>query len=291
MGDERQRWQPLLVEIVRAHRGRLELVGEHARRLAAAARAAGFAAEDATAVSAEAPTVLLPSAAVTGSSAPDSHASTIEAELVAAWQAQGARDRLFLVRQSATGRTIEAAPEDAVSAEVLAAGVHVVLHPEVEFVSPPPPALGSLKWSRFGVAAMETSLAIARGAHESLRLSTSGAVVGAALKNLFLVLDGALVTPAAETGAFAGLGRAAVLAAARGLGVPTRETTVTPADLARADDAFLVSSAAGILSVQSIDGRELRAPPRGSPWRALVPRLRLRYFELTRERLLPDTSS
>jgi branched-subunit amino acid aminotransferase/4-amino-4-deoxychorismate lyase len=71
-----------------------------------------------------------------------------------------------------------------------------------------------------------------------------------------------------------------LLAAARSLGVPVREVPLTVGDLLAAPDLLLTASAHGLLSVRSLQGRDLAPPRAGSLSKGLVPRLRLRLHEL-----------
>ena len=70
--------------------------------------------------------------------------------------------------------------------------------------------------------------------------------------NIFLVKDGALVTP--DAGCLEGVTRQTTLDLARELGLPVQVRTVSVAELRAADEAFLTSSAGGIMPVRSVDG-------------------------------------
>jgi branched-subunit amino acid aminotransferase/4-amino-4-deoxychorismate lyase len=244
------------VELVRAHRGRLELPAEHARRIAAA---------------------------LGGAAPPDpATAARVESLLAAEWERLGRRDGLFRVDAFAQGLRLRVEPQPSIPDETLAAGFAVALHGEAR------PALPAHKTPAHA-AAIERALRAARerGLDELLWTGPTGGLLGATAASLFLFLEGALVTPSLPCGAFPGILRRAVLRAARDLGLPAREAEVAIAELARASDAFLASSSLGIVSIRSLDGRPLRAPQRGSPARAFVPRLRLRVHELAGARLLP----
>ncbi len=92
--------------------------------------------------------------------------------------------------------------------------------------------------------------AAARGADEALLLNTVGRVAEATIANLFIVLDGRLVTPRAADGALPGVMRAELIA--RG----AEERAIMPLDLARASEAFL-SSSLGLRGVATIEGIEI----------------------------------
>ncbi|HLG86188.1 MAG TPA: aminotransferase class IV [Alphaproteobacteria bacterium] len=91
-----------------------------------------------------------------------------------------------------------------------------------------------------------------RGAGEALLLNTAGRVAEATIANLFAVVDGALLTPPIADGALPGIMRGAVIE-----GMGAREQSLTPSDLAGAEELFLTSSL-GIRPVTILDGRPLR---------------------------------
>ncbi len=99
-----------------------------------------------------------------------------------------------------------------------------------------------------------------RGYDDALLLNTQQRVAEGTYANLFVMLDGHLVTPPVVEGALPGILRQEVLAAGG------RERPLTPADLMKAEEAFLTSSL-GIRSVQAIEDRTL-------PSQALAERLR-----------------
>jgi para-aminobenzoate synthetase/4-amino-4-deoxychorismate lyase len=82
-------------------------------------------------------------------------------------------------------------------------------------------------------------------------------VLEAGRANIFLVKDGALATPPADGRILPGTARAATLALAADLGVPTAERRLHRDDLRDADDLFLTSSLRGIRPVRSLDGTPL----------------------------------
>lgn len=92
--------------------------------------------------------------------------------------------------------------------------------------------------------------AAARGYDDALLLNTQGRVAEGTYANLFVILDGHLVTPPLTEGALPGILRREVL------GAGGREHSLTLADLERAEEAFLTSSL-GIRSIVSIEDRPL----------------------------------
>ena len=78
--------------------------------------------------------------------------------------------------------------------------------------------------------------------------------------NIFLVIDGKLVTPTPEN-FLDGITRRAVMGLARKRGWAVEERTVRPEELAKASEVFLCGTAAEIVPVGSIDGHHYQAGP------------------------------
>lgn len=96
-----------------------------------------------------------------------------------------------------------------------------------------------------------------RGADEALMPNSSGAIACASAANLFIVLDGRLLTPSISSGALPGIMRGLVLEAAAALAIPAREACIEPGDLQRASEAFLSNALNGLCPLVEIDGRPL----------------------------------
>lgn len=93
--------------------------------------------------------------------------------------------------------------------------------------------------------------AAARGADDALMLNTQGFVAEATAANLFLWLDGALITPPLADGALPGIARGLLIE-----GAGATERRVAPAELAQAEGGFL-SNSLGLRPIASIAGRPL----------------------------------
>ena len=103
---------------------------------------------------------------------------------------------------------------------------------------------------------------------EGLLFDQAGNLVSATAANVFVGIDGALLTPPIDQCGVAGVLRGALLAA-----LPeVRVQTMTTEDLMRADEMFLTSSVRGVLPVRALDecpfrvGRHARAAQ--AHWRA-----------------------
>jgi branched-chain amino acid aminotransferase len=98
--------------------------------------------------------------------------------------------------------------------------------------------------------------AAARLAEEAVLLNNAGRVAGAARANLFAVIAGRLVTPPVSDGVLAGIARRVVLELAAAARIPAEEASLSPADLAGAQEIFLTNSLFEIRSLGSLDGRD-----------------------------------
>jgi len=95
-------------------------------------------------------------------------------------------------------------------------------------------------------------LAKRTGCDEALVFNPAGMLVGGAMANVFLQIDGEWVTPALGSGARDGAVRSWVMGC-----FGAREGICESRDLARCTAAFLTNSRTGIRSVREIDGRPL----------------------------------
>jgi branched-chain amino acid aminotransferase len=94
--------------------------------------------------------------------------------------------------------------------------------------------------------------AINANADEALLIDEEGFVCEAPGYNLFAVRDGTVITP--ERGVLEGITRETVLELCAELGIPSVIKSIAPFDLFVADEAFLSSTAAGLVPVTRVDG-------------------------------------
>jgi branched-chain amino acid aminotransferase len=97
----------------------------------------------------------------------------------------------------------------------------------------------------------------AAGADDALFLTIDGYLSEATSANLFLVRDGALVTPSLACAILAGTTRDWILRWAASVGLRPEEGLLTVRELVEADEAFLSSSVAGILPVTRFAGEDV----------------------------------
>ena len=121
---------------------------------------------------------------------------------------------------------------------------------------------GTTAPTRAKVGGVYASLALARreaeetGFDEAITLTVDGRVAEGSAENVFLVIDGRLVTPSPGADILPGITRASVIEiAARELGMSTTERDVNPSELAFADEVFFTGTAAEVTPVVEIDRR------------------------------------
>src|SRR5256886_8153142 len=102
--------------------------------------------------------------------------------------------------------------------------------------------------------------ALHAGYDEAILLNSHGFVAECTGENIFVVKDGALVTPPLSSGALEGVTRDSVMTIARDLGYEVREENLLRTDMYCADEAFLTGTAAEIVPRRSVHDRESGEP-------------------------------
>ncbi|WP_024327156.1 D-amino acid aminotransferase [Thioalkalivibrio sp. AKL19] len=110
--------------------------------------------------------------------------------------------------------------------------------------------------------------AMERGAVEAVLLRDGKLTEGAA-SNVFVVLDGRVITPPLDASVLPGVTRWRVLELARELGYPVEERGVSADELARAGEIWLTSSTREILPVTRLDDHAVGAGLPGPVWQAV----------------------
>jgi len=87
---------------------------------------------------------------------------------------------------------------------------------------------------------------------EGLMLDMDGTVVEGTMSNLFIVQDGALITPLLDRCGVSGAMRACVLDTAANLGLTVREARLSPPQVLAAEEVFLCNSLAGIWPLREL---------------------------------------
>ena len=104
---------------------------------------------------------------------------------------------------------------------------------------------------------LATVEAKAAGFSEAVLLDAGGFVAEGAGQNLFVLLDGELVTPSESSSILAGITRDTILSLARDLGLPVRARRLTREMLYLADEMFMTGTASEITPVRSVDRIEI----------------------------------
>lgn len=99
--------------------------------------------------------------------------------------------------------------------------------------------------------------ALLKGFDEAISINSAGYISEATVANIFLVKDGALFTPDLESDILEGITRNTVMEIAKTKGIPCTEKKITKEELFNADEVFLSGSSAHIISVKSIDRKEI----------------------------------
>lgn len=95
------------------------------------------------------------------------------------------------------------------------------------------------------------------GALEAIMLNDQGYVAECTGDNIFTVFKGEILTAPASQGALKGITRGAIVDIAKEIGVPLREVELTRYDFWTADECFLTGTAAEVVPVVKLDGREI----------------------------------
>jgi branched-chain amino acid aminotransferase len=116
--------------------------------------------------------------------------------------------------------------------------------------------LAGLKTTSYGDNVVALAYAKERGAGEAIFGNLAGNLCEGTGSNVFLVVDGELVTPPLSSGCLAGVTRAVLLEVA-----DVVERDVPLAQLTEAQEAFITSTTRELQPISSVDGRELPTAP------------------------------
>ncbi len=119
--------------------------------------------------------------------------------------------------------------------------------------------------------------ALDSGCEEALLLDNEGYVAEGSGENIFLVQKGKLVTPEL-TSCLEGITRATIFTFAEELGLEVKERRITRDEVYVADEAFFTGTAAEVLPIQSLDGRQIGTGKRGP----ITEKLQKMYFDQVR---------
>lgn len=122
-------------------------------------------------------------------------------------------------------------------------------------------AVAGLKTTSYAENVRALAWAREQGADEAIFANTRGELCEGTGTNVFVELDGVLVTPPLSSGCLAGVTRELVLEWAARDGLPVRESALDLGVLGRAHHVALTSSTRGVVPVLAVDGRRLEPGP------------------------------
>ncbi|GAB3212359.1 aminotransferase class IV [Marinactinospora thermotolerans] len=117
-------------------------------------------------------------------------------------------------------------------------------------------ALSGLKTTSYAENVVALAYARERGAGEAIFANTAGNLCEGTGSNVFVVVDGRLITPPLAAGPLAGITRELVLEWCGG-----EEADLPVARLGEVEEAFLASTGRDVQPIRAIDGRELPQAP------------------------------
>jgi branched-chain amino acid aminotransferase len=108
--------------------------------------------------------------------------------------------------------------------------------------------------------------------------------------NLFIVKDGAALTPPIDAGLLPGITRAYLFEIGAEIGISVREQVLKDADLFGADECFLTSTTREVLSIVQVDQAPIGSGVPGPVTGALLDGFRQKAEALTRPAARSDAS-
>ena len=129
------------------------------------------------------------------------------------------------------------------------------------------PAIKSLNYLNNILAKIE---AINAGCVEAIMLNSQGFVAECTGDNVFMLKGGQLLPPPLAAGALYGITRSVAIELAESLGIEAKEPNLTRYDLYNADEVFITGTAAEVVPVVKIDGRQIGSGKPGKLTKKLI---------------------
>jgi branched-chain amino acid aminotransferase len=140
-------------------------------------------------------------------------------------------------------------------AEIYERGVNVAL---VEVVRNHPQSVNPMiKSNNLMNSALAAQQALKRGGFEAVMRNYRGELTECTQSNLFVVRNGATLTPPLESGLLPGITREFVFEIGREASIEVREQVLHDDDLLLADEAFLTSTTRELVPIVSVDDRKI----------------------------------
>jgi branched-chain amino acid aminotransferase len=166
------------------------------------------------------------------------------------------------------------------SVEVFEKGVQVALVPIVR--NHPGSVNPLIKSNNLLNNALAMQEAFRRGGYEGIMRNYRGELAECTQSNLFIVKNGAALTPPVNAGLLPGITRAFLFEVGQEAGIDVREAVLRDEDLFGADEAFLTSTTREVVPIVRVEERTIGAGVPGPVTLALLHRFREHADRLTR---------
>jgi branched-chain amino acid aminotransferase len=123
--------------------------------------------------------------------------------------------------------------------------------------------------------------ALRHGSFEGVMRNYKGELAECTQSNLFIVKDGAALTPPIDAGLLPGITREFLFEVGAEIGIPVRDGVLKDADLFAADEAFLTSTTREAVPIVQVDDRKIGSGMPGPVSRALLEAFRKKAQSLT----------
>src|SRR6476620_5134307 len=120
-------------------------------------------------------------------------------------------------------------------------------------------AVAGLKTTSYAENVVALARAKQEGSIEAVFANTRGELCECTGSNVFVVVDGTVLTPPAESGLLAGITRELTIEWGRAAGIDIREEPLPLDVLQSADEVFITSSTKDVLPIHAVDDRLLTA--------------------------------
>jgi branched-chain amino acid aminotransferase len=164
--------------------------------------------------------------------------------------------------------------------EAFANGVRVSLVPIVR--NHPGSVSPLIKSNNLQNNALAMQEAFRRGGFEGIMRNYKGELAECTQSNLFIVKDGAALTPPIDAGLLPGITRAFLFEVGAEIGVSVREAVLRDADLFGADESFQTSTTRELVPIAKVDDRVIGSGAPGPITQALLDGYRRKAQALTR---------
>ncbi len=167
-------------------------------------------------------------------------------------------------------------------AEVFDRGVKVALVPIVR--NHPGSVNPLIKSNNLLNNALAMQEAFRRGGFEGVMRNYRGELAECTQSNLFIVTNGAALTPPLDAGLLPGITREFLFDVGREAGITVREAVLRDADLFGADESFLTSTTREVVPIVQVDDRTIGSGRPGPVTRALLDGYRRKAESMTRRK-------